>query len=686
MKPSLRTAFMITGLCIWSGPNVISQCAGTPDMVIANAHIITMDPTKPFATTIAIRNGIIQAVGDMEDIMVLMPEDCPVPWIDAGGYTLLPGFNDAHCHWLSWPEHLCDAPGQAETTYPPLDVIMDTLSMHGWTSISELNFGRPDIIPEHLQHAMELEASGDLHVRINGYWGTYDQTELITVLQNYGYGPGHVFSDRIRAPGVKIYVDDPFGTMDIMDQATCTQLVTTAHNAGYQVAAHAVNQTAIEKILTAYETALGGANNYTARHRIEHAVKVSNNQFQRMEDEGIVASFQLMGPPDWPEQNTFQTYISNSNTNYILRWNDFVQSDIPVAGSTDAPFNNTVCHYSPFRAMYQAVTRMGYLDRTHAPWELNQRISIADALKLITIDGAWVTKEESVKGSLAVGKYADLTLVSADPLSVSVPEELLSIRSFMTMVGGDIEYCSEDMPGFCQPIYAFVVDSMIVTVSNYLSDQKPGRVFDKDEETNWGAGNFPPQHIQIDMLKNTQLKRIELVADQFPAGFTRHRLFGALDGQSLNPVLLHEFAGSTESLQTLAFNFEAGKRNFRYVKVATVQSPSWVSWREIRLSKEGTTGINKPQEEVMIAMNAYPNPTINGLTIELQIPQALDHAEITIISIDGRTSFRKNAGNLRAGIHKINIEPEELNALGAGNLIVLLKSQQWWSVSNVVRL
>jgi hypothetical protein len=148
--------------------------------------------------------------------------------------------------------------------------------------------------------------------------------------------------------------------------------------------------------------------------------------------------------------------------------------------------------------MYQAVTRMGYLDRMHASWELDQRIAIEDALKLLTIDGAWATKEELVKGSLQVGKYADLTLVSADPLAVNDPEELLDIHSLLTMVGGEIEYCSDETPLLCQPAIAFVVDTMIVTVSNYVQDQKPGKAFDNSTETNWGAGDGPPQYIQVD--------------------------------------------------------------------------------------------------------------------------------------------------------------------------------------------
>jgi predicted amidohydrolase YtcJ len=685
-KLLMKRAVMIIGFGIFLLPAMHAQCTNAPDLVIINANIITMDPTMPLAHALAVRNGTIQVIGELEDILALLPEDCPVKWIDAAGYTVLPGFNDSHTHWFSWPEHICDAPGQQQTTYPPLESIMDTLSRYGWTSISELNFGRPGLIPEHLQNAMALEASGNLNVRLNGYWGTYDQLDLIDELQSFGYGPGHVFSPRIKVPGVKMYVDDPFGTMDIMDQSTCTQLVSAAHAAGFQVAAHCVNVTAIEKILTAYESVLGSGNNSQIRHRIEHAVKVSDDQMDRIQDKGILLSFQLMGPPDWPEQNTFQTYISNTNTDYVLRWKDFLENDIQVTGSTDAPFNNTTCHYSPFRVIYQAVTRKGYIDRMHAPWELSQRIAIGEALKLLTIDGAWATKEEDVKGSLAVGKYADLTIVSHDPLDVAQPEELLGIHSLLTMVGGEIEYCSDAITDFCEPPTAFRVDSVIVTVSNYLNDQKPGKAFDSDEESSWGAGDYPPQYIQVDLLKNTTLERIELVVDQFPAGFTRHQVLGAQEGQSMNLSLLHEFTGNTDPLQTLGFDFVAGNNNFRYVRVATLQSPSWVAWREIRLLRPGTTSIGSPGLDDVFQLVISPNPVKDELNVDLQLIIPVSDAEISIRTIDGRSGIHVPLGNLTAGSHHFHFSSNQLASLGPGILIVIVKAGGLTSFSRIVRM
>jgi hypothetical protein len=547
-----------------------------------------------------------------------------------------------------------------------------------------LNFGRPDIIPEHLQNAMALEASGDLHVRINGYWGTYDDPDMIDVLQSYGYGPGHAFSSRIRVPGVKMYVDDPFGTMDIMDQSTCTELVSKAHLAGYQVAAHCVNQSAVGKLLNAYESALGSGDNSQRRHRIEHAVKVSDTQFQRMEEKGIVASIQLIGPPDWPDQNTFQTYISNNNTDFILRWKDFVESDIPTVGSTDAPFNNTVCAYSPFLVIYQAVTRMGYLDRPHAQWELDQRIAIEDAIRLMTIKGAWVTKEENVKGSLEVNKYADLTLVSADPLSVSDPQELLQIHSLMTMVGGEIEYCSSSFSSICGPATAFRVDTLIVTVSNYLDDQRPGQAFDMDIETPWGAGDFPPQYIQIDLLENTMLDHIELVVDQFPNGFTLHRLSGAQDDNSQNLEILHTFGGVTQYDEVLTYHFDPLNRNFRYLRISTLQSPSWVAWKEIRLYREGSSAA-RHAVPVIAELKVFPNPVETCITVALDLHTAQENLEMQLMTINGEFVTQVYSGFLSPGTHQFFIDQELLDRMAQVGLLLVVKGEKYLGISRVLK-
>ena len=136
------------------------------DRVYYNGNLITVDSSLPVAQAIAIdSDGDIASVGSNSEILVLADENTSI--IDLEGKTMLPGFNDSHSHWFSWRQHICEFSG--DTTYPSLDEIMETLSMNGWTSISELNMGRPDnSSAEHLANALDLESRGKLSVRLNG--------------------------------------------------------------------------------------------------------------------------------------------------------------------------------------------------------------------------------------------------------------------------------------------------------------------------------------------------------------------------------------------------------------------------------------------------------------------------------------------------------------------------------------
>jgi predicted amidohydrolase YtcJ len=615
-------------------------CSMVPDIIYFGGTILAMDPAYPEAEAIAIKGDSILTVGTDAGIRSLIIEGCGTQIVDLRGLTVLPGFNDSHSHWFSWREHICSV--TEEITYPPLEEIMQMLSANGWTSISELNFGRPDYAPEHLNNALDLDARGELSVRLNGYWGTLDDASLIDVLSDSLRTPDKIYASRVRAPGVKMYVDDPFGTADILSQEQTTQLVQLAHSRGWQIAAHVVNESAMEKILNAYESVLGTGSNDVRRHRIEHAVKVTDDQLNRMKSKGIIASFQLMGPPDWPEQMTFQTYLSNTNPEWCLRWDDFVEAEaegLRITGSTDAPFNDTVCEYSPFRVIYQAVTRKGYLDREHADWELAQRLTVEESLKLLTIRGAYATFEEDKKGSLTPGKWADLIVVSDNPLDIQTPEDLLEIKNYMTMVGGMVEYCDDSVyHDLCTASETFFADSMLITASGYLPDQTPDLAFDGKEDTNWGAGDHPPQWIQVDMLNEYRVAGIDLVIDQWPAGQTVHQILARRNEPGASFELIHVFSGYTEINQLLQYNAPPTITPYRYFRVLSTESPSWVSWKEIRIHKQGPTSVDEKESGIprSYGLNQnFPNPFNPETVIQYELPEPAN-VTLSIYDIMGR--------------------------------------------------
>lgn len=96
----------------------------------------------------------------------------------------------------------------------------------------------------------------------------------------------------------------------------------------------------------------------------------------------------------------------------------------------------------------------------------------------------------------------------------------------------------------------------------------------------WNAGDGPPQWIEVDLLRPEQIKGIRLIVSQYPAGITVHQLW--IRGASGEYSMAHEFRGATRDFQLLRYSFPLPV-TVRFVKVVTVESPSWVGWREIQV-------------------------------------------------------------------------------------------------------
>jgi predicted amidohydrolase YtcJ len=133
-----------------------------------------------------------------------------------------------------------------------------------------------------------------------------------------------------------------------------------------------------------------------------------------------------------------------------------VDSHVTTIGSTDMPWLVLVLgdratdlpHGSPLEAVHQMVTRQSYLGRSPEDWQLAQRLTVRQALRLFTTNAAYGTFEEDLKGSLARGKYADLVILSDNPLSVAT-DSLPDIQVLATVVGGRVEHCADTTIRLC---------------------------------------------------------------------------------------------------------------------------------------------------------------------------------------------------------------------------------------------
>jgi hypothetical protein len=122
-----------------------------------------------------------------------------------------------------------------------------------------------------------------------------------------------------------------------------------------------------------------------------------------------------------------------------------------------------------------------------------------------------------------------------------------------------------------------------VSVSRYGQGFEPALAVDGNPETWWGASDFAPQWIQVDLGTPASIAQIRLMVSQSPSGQTEHRLLVKGAGTGGQFFLLHEFKGYTADQDALTYTPPAPLQNIQFVRVETVSSPSWVAWREIEV-------------------------------------------------------------------------------------------------------
>jgi hypothetical protein len=126
-----------------------------------------------------------------------------------------------------------------------------------------------------------------------------------------------------------------------------------------------------------------------------------------------------------------------------------------------------------------------------------------------------------------------------------------------------------------------------VMASRSLPDQPPEYAVD-GQPTQWGAGSDAPQWIQVDLGAPETVTLVRLVVAQWPAGETVHQIWGGGPGEDLS--LMHEFRGYTEEGQILEFIPDAPLEGIQIIRVVTLESPSWVAWKEIEVIGEANDG------------------------------------------------------------------------------------------------
>src|SRR5271165_222987 len=199
------------------------------------------------------------------------------------------------------------------------------------------------------------------------------------------------------------------------------------HKLGWQFGIHAIGDAAIAMTVDAYHTVLHDYPRKDHRHYLCHfTVLPPEKTMQLMAQDKILIAQQ----PNFT-YNLEGRYVETLEGQRLATNNAIAT---PIKHGIYMAFGSDNLPIGPMVGLYAAVTRKGESGKVYGPGEA---VSIKDAITMYTRNGAFLTREETLKGTLEVGKLADMIVLPEDPLSIA-PEKLLALKVDMTIVGGRI--------------------------------------------------------------------------------------------------------------------------------------------------------------------------------------------------------------------------------------------------------
>ena len=311
-------------------------------------------------------------------------------------------------------------------------LITKLIARSGITSVND-----PGGSPEDLAAYQDAHAAGELSVRVYCFIRQPGVARMLSAGVRSGLG-----NEWVRVGAVKMVADgsisertawmsqpyvgrpDDYG-IQVRTEDQLFEDARPAFAAGWQIGTHANGDRAIDTILRVYERLQRETPRRDARFRIEHCTLINDGLVRRIKEQGVIPT-------------PFSSYVyyhgekmkeyGAERLNWMFALRSFLDAGIPATMSSDYPPGP----FEPMMFLQSAVTRT---DTKGNAWGPKQRITVAEALKVATVHGAYASFEEKLKGSIEPGKLADLTVLGRDPLK-EPPESLITIAVERTMVGG----------------------------------------------------------------------------------------------------------------------------------------------------------------------------------------------------------------------------------------------------------
>lgn len=314
-----------------------------------------------------------------------------------------------------------------------LAVAMDYVAARGVTSIHNMS-GSHDVF----QRARQ---AGTMKTRIYAGMPLRDWKRLNQQIKEKGRG-----DKWLRIGNLKEFVDGSLGSHTaaffepftdsprdsgffVINDTLLYQRIKSADSAGLQLMVHAIGDKAIHTLLNIYERVAKENGERDRRFRIEHAQHIHPTDIPRFGKLHIIPSMQPYHAIDdgrWAER---VIGTDRSKTTYAFR--SLLDEKARLAFGSDW----FVAPPTPLEGIYAAVTRRTLDEKHPGGWMPDQKITVEEALTCYTMNAAYASFEENLKGSLEKGKLADLVVLERNILSIPA-REIRDVKVLLTVVGG----------------------------------------------------------------------------------------------------------------------------------------------------------------------------------------------------------------------------------------------------------
>jgi predicted amidohydrolase YtcJ len=354
-------------------------------------------------------------------------------------------------HAMYLVESLIPPPDLATRT-AGLEYAVRMLNRYGITSIQDAKTDR-----EILEGYAALDDNGGLSLRVvaSNLWDTARGMEQLAEVsqdrQEFTHG-------NVRATTVKIWLDgvmenytaamvDPYLVegasrgMLMMTEDALQETVTALDAGGFQVHIHAIGDRAVRESLNAFAAARQANGKTDNRHHIAHLEVIRPEDIPRFRELGVAANFTSY----WAYADPYITdltlpFIQPELARWLYPIGSLVRDGAIVVSGSDWAVSSA----NPFLQIETAVTRRDPLNDEDDSLIPEERISLADAIAMLTINAAWVNHSEHDAGSIEVGKYADLAVLDRDLFAIP-PEEISETQVLLTLFGGEVAYDAASM-------------------------------------------------------------------------------------------------------------------------------------------------------------------------------------------------------------------------------------------------